>query len=400
MLTVKTLAEADALLAAAQAGEKTRIERVPYDAALGRVLAEDVVSREDVPGFVRATVDGYAVRAADTFGCSETLPALLSCAGEVRMGEMPGFALCAGECAAVPTGGALPDGADAMVMLEDTETFAGGMIAVLKPAAPGRHMIFAGDDVKRDETVIPAGRALTVKEIGALCALGVAEVCVRAKPSVAVLSTGDELTPPERAPAPGQVRDVNGPMLCAAARDCGADATFLGVVPDEERALEAALSSAAAAHALVLLSGGSSAGERDAAARTVEKLGALYFHGLAVRPGKPTLAGRIGDTLVIGLPGHPAAAYMIFRLLARPCIDRMTGSLRPVRTERATLSAPVPSNGGREEYVPVRLAEGRAFPIMTKSGLIAPLAKADGYLRVPRDAEGLCAGDAVSVFLW
>lgn len=316
------------------------------------------------------------------------------------MGEACALTLSAGECLAVPTGGALPQNADAMVMLEDTERLGAATVAVLKPAAPGRHVIFAGDDVRRGEAVLPMGRRLMARDIGTLAAMGIAKPLVVKRPRVAILSTGDELVPPAETPRLGQMRDVNGPMLAAMCASVGAQARFFGIVPDDESALTDAVRTAAQQADLVLLSGGSSVGARDAAEQVFGGLGTVLFHGLAMKPGKPTIAASIGGIPVLGLPGHPVAAYFVFQLLVRPLLNRMQGAAETPLTETATLSLAIPSNHGREEYVPVRLMDGQAVPMMTKSGLISTLARADGYVRIPRDCEGLGRGDRVTVYRW
>ena len=400
MLNVCTLEEAlqKMLRVCPTPGKKFTL--VQYSGALGRVLAMDAGSCFDVPAFTRAAVDGYAVIAADTFGASIAMPALLTLAGEVKMGAGAGFALARGACAAVPTGGELPENADAMVMLEETEALPGGLVAIETPTAPGRHVVFRGDDVRAGQTVLPAGRRLGPREIGLIAAIGYDELPVRIQPRVRVVSTGDELETPGIPLFGAQVWDVNGPMLTAAAAGAGAEAQFCFRVPDDEAALLETMREHAGQCDLLILSGGSSAGEKDAAAKCLAKLGEVLFHGLAVKPGKPTLGGTIGETLVLGLPGHPAAAFFMFELLARPLIAAMLGETRTQRTKQARLTEAIPSNGGREEYVSVRLTDGTAEPIPNKSGLVSALSRADGYVRVPREAEGLPRGAEVTVTLF
>lgn len=400
MLNVLSLEKACDILNKICLMQPLEAETVPLARALGRVLAKSAAAGEDVPAFHRSTVDGYAAAAADTFGASAAMPALLRQAAEVKMGRAADVSLCQGECAAVPTGGELPHGADAMVMLEDAQAFAGGMIAIEKPAAPGNHIIFAGDDAKKGSIVIAPGKRLLPQDIGALAALGYAEVQVARRPRVCVLSTGDELVDPSKTPKEGEVRDINGGMLTAAAEAAGAEAVFCGRVPDEKTLLAERIRDCAGKGDLLLLSGGSSVGAKDAAAECVSGQGELLFHGLAVKPGKPTFAGRIGPTLVIGLPGHPAAAFFIFQLLVRPALEAMVRQTSAVRMVPARLRAAVPSNTGREEYVAVRLDGGEAEPLMSKSGLISVLARADGYIRIPRDTEGFSSGVQVDVRLF
>ena len=375
-------------------------ETVPLSDALYRTLSEDLKSPAYVPDFTRSTVDGYAVRAADTFGCSEAIPALLRCIGSIEMGQAASFSLSAGECAYVPTGGALPEGADAMVMVEYTEPLAGGLIAIQKPSAPAAHLIFRGDDVKPEDPIFPRGTLLQPQHIGLLAALGMTGIPVYQKPRVAVLSTGDEIVPPETASlAMGQMRDVNGPLLTAALCDCGAVPLPCGIVPDNPAILKEAIQNAFKQADVVLFSGGSSVGTRDAAASVLENLGDVLFHGIAIKPGKPTLAAMVQGKPVLCLPGHPVAVHFLFSLLVKPMLLRMMGRKESFMTLSAVCTVAIPSNHGREECIAVRLTDGKAVPLMGKSGLISTLCHADGYLRIPRNTEGIAAGETVQVTL-
>ncbi len=400
MLNVLSLDEARSKMNKISGMQFSMAETTHFDHALGRTLAEDVVCRKNVPGFTRSTVDGYAVIASDTFGASASIPALLRLIGEVQMGVSPDFRIHPGECAAVPTGGELPSGADAMVMIEQTEPFSGGMVAFETATAPGHHLIFAGDDAKAGTMVIPAGKKLLAQDIGVLAALGVVDVPVKKRPCVSILSTGDELIDPSGIPHGAQIRDVNGPMLAASCTEAGAKVRSVDRVPDERPVLLERMKACAQSSDILLLSGGSSVGAKDAAADCLAELGDVLFHGLAVKPGKPTFAGTIGKTLVIGLPGHPAAAFFIFQLLVRPMIASILGQATSQRTVHATLTTAIPSNGGREEYIAARLVDDGVEPLMSKSGLISVLSRADGYIRVPRDAEGLSRGVGVTVTLF
>lgn len=400
MLHVHSLEEAGRILKKMSEIYVKSTESIPLGRSAGRILAEDIVSGEDLPPFDRSAVDGFAVVSRDTFGASPAQPALLRLTGEVRMGERAQFSLRAGECAAVWTGGETPEGADAMIMLEEAQALPGGMIAVEASASPGRHIVFRGDDVRAGETVLSAGRRIAARDIGLLAALGTARVEVSARPRVKILSTGDELVRPDAQPKEGQLRDVNGAMLFAACLEAGAEAEFCGIVPDDEAALRDAIARACAECDLLLLSGASSAGAKDAAPRCLASLGEVAFHGLALKPGKPAFAGRIGQTLVVGLPGHPAAAYLVFQTLVRPLIAALAGETLERRTVSAILGQSAPNNHGREELLPVRVLDGIAEPVALKSGLIAPLCRADGYIRIPRDTEGLLKGASVEVDLF
>lgn len=379
-------------------------ETVELDRALGRVLAREIRAAQFVPGFDRSTVDGYALRGADTFGCSESIPALLTCAGAVEMGKEPAFAVGPYQCGAIPTGGALPEGADAVQMVEHTEDYGGGEIGIVKSVPPGANLIFKGDDVKPGDLVLRKGRRLEPQDIGALAALGVTQVPVVPKLRVGLISTGDELVPPEGDPGPGQVRDVNGPLVAALLAQAGAEAVPLGIVPDREELLREAVEEALAACDCVVLSGGSSVGEKDAACRVMAALGEVLCHGVAIKPGKPTLLGKAGGKPILGLPGHPVAALFTAKLFLIPLLARLEGRTWKGRTVSAKLVQTVPANHGRAQYTGVTLEEKPdglwAHPIWGKSGLITTLAGADGFFCVPRDREGIPAGEPVEVSLF
>ena len=378
-------------------------ESVPLTAAAGRTLSEDIIAEEYVPDFNRSTVDGYAVRAADPFGCSDAIPAILSLQGEIRMGEDAGFALLRENCAYVPTGGALPEGADCAVMLEYTEDYGDGTIGILKPGAPGMNVIFRGDDVYPGKVVLQAGRVLSAQDIGALAAIGRTVVPVQRRLKIGVISTGDELVPPGQKPLPGQVRDVNTALLSALLTEQGAEVHSYGIIVDDEDLLRETVTRAVQECDAVLLSGGSSVGVKDASCRIIESLGELLLHGIALKPGKPTIMGRAGNKPLVGLPGHPVAAFVVARLFMVPLLDRLAGRERPLWSVTAELSESVGANHGRAQVNPCRLLrqDGRvlALPIRSKSGLITQLAGADGFFCIERDCEGLPKGAPVQVYL-
>ena len=379
-----------------------RSEIIPYAQALGRVLAGDIRAEEYVPDFDRSTVDGYALRAKDTFGCSDAVPAILDLAGEVRMGESAGVSVPRGSCVYVPTGGAIPEGCDCAVMIEHTEDYGDGTVGILKPGAPGMNLIFRGDDVFPGKIVLRAGRVLAPQDIGALAAVGRTEVPVRPRLRVGVISTGDELVTADRNPGPGQVRDVNSPMLAALLRDHGAEPVDFGIVTDDEELLREKTLAAAESCDAVILSGGSSAGIRDAACRIIGEMGELLLHGIAIKPGKPTILGRRGNKPLIGLPGHPAAAFFVARLFVLPLLARLEGREARSYPVRAELTESLNANNGRMQINACRLAEAEgkltATPIRSKSGLITQLAGADGFLVIDRDCEGLPKGAEAEVW--
>lgn len=392
MLHVKTPEEVLALIQR-EFEPVAQAESVSLYAAMGRVLAEDIAATEYVPDFDRSTVDGYAVRASDTFGCTDSIPAIVTLRGEVLMGEGADFALNPGECAAVPTGGAVPGGADSVVMIEYTEDYGDGTVGICKSAAPGQNMIFRGDDVCPGKVILHKGSVLSSQDIGALAAIGRVQVPVVKKLTVGVISTGDELVPPELAPGPGQVRDVNSPMLEAMLGAFGAEVIHYGIVVDNEALLSEKVRKAVSECDAVLLSGGSSVGVKDAACRIIESMGSLLLHGIAIKPGKPTILGKAGAKPLVGLPGHPVAAYFITRLFVLPLLSRLMGRTQESYTVTARVTESIGANHGRAQYQCCRLErrEGQlyAVPIRGKSGLITTLAGSSGYFCIDRDCEGL-----------
>lgn len=382
-------------------------ETLPTAESLGRVLAFAVVAPELLPSIPRATVDGYAVRAVDTFGASPGLPAYLVVVGEVHIGTTPSLHLSSGQAALIHTGAMIPDGADAVVMLEDTQMARETEVEILKPAAPGQNVIQAGEDLKPGDVAIEAGVRMRPQEIGGLMALGVTSVEVVRRPRVAILSTGDEVVPPESTPLPGQVRDVNSYTLSALVERAGGDAIRYGILPDR---LEVLLKASRRAHAesdLVLLTAGSSVGGRDLTAEVIRALGppGVIVHGVSTRPGKPTILAVCSGVPVLGLPGNPVSAMVIAGVFVTAALRRLTGEHDPLVTPTVTarLSINVASEAGREDYVPVRLrisADGlMADPVFGRSNLIYTLVRASGLIRIPPEVTGLPAGSQVEVRL-
>ena len=400
MLHVKTPEEVLALIET-EFTPVAGMELVSLSAAVGRVLAEDIAATEYVPDFNRSTVDGYAVRARDTFGCTDAIPAILPVQGEIFMGEGADFTLNPEECAAVPTGGAVPDGADSVVMVEYTEDYGDGTVGISKAAAPGQNMIFRGDDVYPGKVILKKGRVLSSQDIGALAAIGRVRVPVVKKLTVGILSTGDELVPPDVVPGPGQVRDVNGPLLEAMLTAFGVNVIHYGIVIDDEAKLTAVVTKAAAECDAVLMSGGSSVGVKDAACRIISSMGTLLLHGIAIKPGKPTIIGKTGVKPLVGLPGHPVAAYFVTKLFILPLLARLMDKTMTNYTVTARVTESISANHGRAQYHCCRLerrdGDLYAYPIRGKSGLITTLAGADGYFCISRDCEGLPQGAEIQV---
>jgi molybdopterin molybdotransferase len=400
VLEVVSLEEARLRVSECFGSLSVQTESVPLGAAADRVLAQSLIASEGVPPFDRSTVDGFAVIASETFGCSDALPALLELIGEVEMGADPTFACTPGVCVRIPTGGKLPQGADAVVMLEYCEEYGDGTVGIARAVAPGDNIVFENDDVKPGQVLIEAGTVLRAHHVGTLASLGMTMCDVHKRLRVGVISTGDEIVDVAEALIASQMRDVNAPMLAAAAEACGAQAARFPIVPDDYDALLSCVREALATCDVVLVSGGSSAGQKDNTARVLGGLGDMLFHGIAVKPGKPTMCADVLGKPAFGLPGHPVAAYFMFLELVKPLLAPTRQGLFVA----ATLSAGVPSNHGRTELMPVRLertADGYiANPVRSKSGLISQLCMADGYIEVGRNQEGLAAGTEVNVHLF
>ena len=396
MLRVITKEEAARCVREAARLRIPETETVPLSRSLGRVAAKDLTAGENVPAFDRSTVDGYALCAADTFGAGASMPAELEIVGEIAMGEEAALTLRRGQCARIATGGMLPQGADCAVMIEHTQD-AGGLCLVFSPASPGENVTKRGDDLAAGDLVLRRGERLDAARTGALAALGIEAVRVFKKPRVAIISTGDELT--KGSLQAGQVRDINSDLLRAAAEQFGCEAICFGAVKDRRELISQALERALATADLVLISGGSSAGAKDMTLDLLAALGTVHFHGIAMKPGKPTIFATVGNKAVFGLPGHPLAAYFVFRLLVCDYLRELL-SLPPDRPfTKKKLAVNIPSNHGREEYLCVTFEEADGvLPLHTKSGVISVLLGAKGFIRIDRNTEGLAAGTTVEVF--
>jgi len=383
-------------------------ETVAVRDAAGRVLAVDLAAPIDLPHFARANMDGYAVRAADTFGASASVPMYLRVAGTIEMGREAKVALRKGQAMRIATGGMVPRGADAVVMVEHTDEVGDGTVEIHRGASPWQHVLRVGEDILRGAPVFAAGRRLRAQDLGALTGLGITRLRVHKRPRLGLIATGDEIVPPEKAPRPGQVRNINQFSLAAMAREAGAVVTDHGVVPDRADRLRAVLAQALAGADVVMLSGGSSVGVKDFTTEVITAFSRseIVFHGISVAPGKPTILARALGKPVVGLPGHPVSALVIFDLFAAPLL-RVIGGEAPAgvfaarATQRARLAQNVASQPGREDYVRVRLRERDgvvwAQPLPGKSGAIFNLVAADGLVRIPASAEGIDAGVDVDV---
>lgn len=390
-------------------------ETLTVDSALGRVSAEDVIAPHPLPEFPRTTVDGYAVRAGDTYGASDSLPAYLKLIGEVPMGDASSFEIGAGQCASIHTGGMLPKGTDAVVMLEYTQKIIGAEssqpeIEIFRSVADGENVIRIGEDVASGQVVIPKGAILRPAEIGGLMALGITSLRVAKRVRVGLISTGDEIIEPGRHPRLGQVRDINSYTLAALVEKSGGVAVRYGIIGDQFQALKEAAAKALSECDVVIITAGSSASTRDMTAEVIRGLGepGVLVHGINTRPGKPTILGVCNGKPVIGLPGNPVSALVNGYLFVAPVIERLLGALpKPKAVVQAKLTVNLPSQAGREDWWPVKLSVNRqsstanyeADPIFGKSNLIFTLASADGLLKIHPDATGLSAGEIVEVML-
>jgi molybdopterin molybdotransferase len=376
--------------------------------ALGRVTASDVQAAQPLPTFTRSTVDGYALRARDSFGASESMPSYFTVIGEVAMGAAASFRLSAGQAAVIHTGGMLPEGANAVVMLEQTQVVGGGEVEILRAVAEGENVLLIGEDVAQGQLVLPSGIRIRPAEVGGCMALGIDKLRVANKSTVAIISSGDEVVPPNRTPAPGQVRDVNSYSLAALVNQTGGLAIPYGIIPDRLEELKAAARKALQECDLTVITAGSSASARDMTSETIQALGkpGVLVHGVNVRPGKPTILAVCDGKAVIGLPGNPVSALVIAGLFVVPVIEKLLGMKvhRPRACLQAILTTNIASQAGREDWVAVKISSSdpgwQAEPIFSKSNLIFSLVQADGLIRIPPDVTGYAAGELVEVDLF
>ncbi len=386
-------------------------ESISLTAGRGRILAQDIVSSEALPPFSRSTMDGYAVRAANTFGCSESETALLTVIGEIAMGTSgQAFTLRPGEAVRIWTGGELPQKADAVVMVEYTQPFDDETVAVFRPVAPGENVTRAGEDYAPGAPVLSQGSRLRPQDLGVLSGLGITTILVYRQPKVAILSTGDELVPVDQIPPPGKIRDINSTTMAALVEEAGGLPIAYGICLDDLDGILAVCTRALAEADVLLLSGGSSVGRRDFTLQVFKALARtdILAHGVSIRPGKPTILARQDNKALFGLPGHVASAMVVFYLFVRPLLRQYSGlgATLGLQTIRVITEQQIPSAIGREEYVRVRLTpqgNGKpplALPVYGKSGLLNPLVRADGLLPIGRDIEGLDQGVETSVLLF
>lgn len=387
------------------AGEVIR----PED-GLDRVLSGDLLSPENLPGFTRSTMDGYAVMAKDTFGASESLPAFLEIIGDIPMGQIPTQHLKTGQAVKIATGGMLPQGADGVVMIEYCQHLDETTIEVSRAISLLENVIQPSDDFRKGAVVLPKGKALRPQDIGVLAGLGITQISVFKRPKVAIISTGDEIIPIDQKPSIGQVRDINSHTLGAFCLKNNAKPIQLGLCPDNFEELKKKIDQGIDAADAVWVSGGSSVGSRDITLEVIESFPGIevLVHGISISPGKPTIIARIENKTIWGLPGHTASAMVVAEVFLSPFLASLSGRAdQPLKDRHfieAILSRNIESASGRDDYIRVKLVMDQnqviAEPILGKSGLISPLVEADGLIRVDQNSEGLYHGQKVSVMMF
>jgi len=406
LLKVHTMAEARDKLIEKTSNKEFHTERINIIHGFGRVLAEDVFSPIMVPDFRRSTVDGYAVNSADTWGADDSTPVFLEMVEDIEVGTAPKKAIKPGECSYVPTGGMLPIGADGMVMVEYSEEFAKNSIAIYTGASKGSCIVEIGEDVKEGELVLKKGTLLNPGEVATLASLGIIEVLAYKKPTITIISTGDELATPGEEKREGQVYEINSYGLYGMAKKNGFEIKSVSAVNDEEELLASKIREGMESSDFVIVSGGSSQGKHDLTKKVMDKLSnpGVFVHGLAFKPGKPTILGydETSEAVLIGLPGHPVAAMVIFELVILWYYRQKLG-LEPKISIPAIFESNIPSAPGRETCQLVQLIKGEkgyiARPILGKSGLISTLTRGEGYVIIDRNKEGLFGGEEVEVYL-
>ncbi len=406
MLEVLTVKQALQVIEDNISREEQRVEKVSILESLNRISVADIKATSALPPFNRSSMDGYAVKAQNTFGSSESMPALLQVTGEILMGSTPPSSLQEEETMAISTGGMLPEGSDAVVMVEYTESLGASDIAIYRPVAPGENVLLAGDDLKAGEILLKQGERVSSLHIALLAAQGFSQIEVLKKPVVGIISTGDELVDINVVPSPGKIRDVNSYSLAALVHEAGATARRYGLVTDDAASLKDVLTLAVNECHLVLVSGGSSVGTRDITAETIASLGkpGVLFHGVSMRPGKPTIFGVIENIPVFGLSGNPSSAMITFDILVKRALFYKTGlPWREKLMVEARIARNLPSAQGKEDYLRVALEirEGVlwAVPIFSPAGFLMTMLKTRGLVKIEQNLEGLKEGQIVQAQL-
>jgi molybdopterin molybdotransferase len=406
----RTLSEARGELYRNYRFKLPKVQTIGIRKALGRVVGREVISGVDLPGFSRSTMDGYAVRAEDTHGASEQSPMYLNLVGEIKMGRQPTKGLRPTETVKIATGGMLPEGADAVIMVEYTEEV-GKQVEAVKAVAPGENVVQKGEDIKQGEPILNQGHVIRAQDIGALAGTGITRVPVFQKPKVAIISTGDEIVPADEEPSLGKIRDINSFSLTSAAEKDGAVPIGMGIVKDDFDTLKAKVEEALATTDLLILSGGSSVGTRDVTLDVIDAVGrpGVLVHGISLSPGKPTIIAVCQGKPIFGLSGHPGAALTVYGVLVSPFVKGLRGERRAPHTSvprilKAKVGMNIVSTNGRTDFVRVHLTQKEdglwAKPIYGSSGLIATLVRADGLICIPLEKNGLRQGEEVEVMLF
>ncbi len=375
-----------------------QVEKVRLQEAYGRILAHDIKSPIDLPPFDRALRDGYAVRAEDTFHADEDNPIKLKCVEIIEAGSKPQEKVKRGCCARISTGAPIPEGADAVVMVEYTQED-GNNIMVYRSAYPNQHIAMEGSDISRGDIIAAEGSLLSPDKIGVLSAVGIPEVPVIAKLKVGIISTGDELIELGAELDYGKIFDSNSNSLAAAVESCGCEAKILGIVEDKYNELYKAIKKGLGTCDLLIISGGTSAGAGDILAEVIDEIGELIIHGISIKPGKPTIVGKVNDKLLFGLPGFPVSALIVFNVLLTPYLREFSGKpLKPHSSISLPLAQRLHSSKGRVHYALIKIEDGKAYPIFKDSGAVGALAKSDGYTRISKNVEILEEGSILKVF--
>lgn len=404
-----TVEEANKMLSEQIKHVRPHPEKLDLMDSLGRVVYEDINSPINLPGFRKSTVDGFAVKAQDTFGASEAMPAMFVVVDEVFMGKKTETEIFPGQAVKIPTGGMLPAGADAVVMVEHTEMLDETTLNVYKSLSPFENVVREDEDLKKGDLVLPKGQVLRPQDLGVLAAMGITGVTVAKKPLVAIISTGDEVVSPDASPQPGQIRDINTYSLMGLAKGLGADVMSMGIVKDSYDLLAETIKKAMETADIVVISGGSSVGTRDVTYKVINDAGppGILVHGVSVKPGKPTIIGAVRGKPIFGLPGHPVSAMTTFNLVVKPVIYKLLGRVDKFgrfSRVKAFLKRNIASSGGKLEVVRVALVEENgklwADPVMGKSALISTMVKADGVINISREKRGLEKGSIVEVELF
>lgn len=363
----------------------------------GRILDEDIYSPVNIPGFKRSAVDGYAVMSRDTYLCSETMPGVFNLKEEIEIGKKPNEDLSGLECSYIPTGGMLPNGADSVVMIEDTEVI-GNEIFVNKSVSKNENVVSEDEDISKDDKIFSKGDLMLSTHMPVLISLGVKVVKVKRQIKIGVISTGDELIDIKSDIEVPKIKDSNGPFLAFAAREDRCISKHYGIVKDDEEILTSTVKKALAENDMVFLSGGSSAGNKDFTEKIISELGELMFHGLSIKPGKPTLMGRCsGNKYIIGFPGHPLACMIVYKFIISKLINHLYGKKENITYQVLEFGENYHKSKGREEYLAIRIEDNKAYPIHAKSSAMSVMIKCDGILKIDRDIEGYQKGDKVNV---